>query len=350
MSGNLRPEVARPLLSVLFIAGMIAGCLWTLRPFLPSIFWATVIAVSTWPLLRWMEARLGGRRPAAAAMTLLMLSAVLLPVLVGAAFLFDNAREVAGWARGASAFSLPPLPEWVARLPWAGPRAVALWRPLTLSGAEGLFSRLEPYIGAAARWGLEQAGSAGTVLVHLLLTLFLSAMMFWKGDGAGGWVRLFARRLAGKQGDDLVLLAVRAVRGVALGVVVTSLAQALLGWTGLAVCGVPASLPLALVVFVMCVAQIGPLPVLLGAALWLFLCGAAARAAGLSAWALLISALDGVMRPALIRKGVDIPLLLVFGGVVGGLLAFGIGGLFIGPVVLAVSFTLLKAWVGDSRE
>jgi predicted PurR-regulated permease PerM len=126
---------------------------------------------------------------------------------------------------------------------------------------------------------------------------------------------------------------------------VTALVQSALGGIGLAVAGVPLPGLLTAVLLILCIAQVGPMPVLLGATAWLFLTEATGWGIFLLAWSLVVGTMDNFLRPALIRKGADLPLLLIFAGVIGGLLAFGLVGLFVGPVVLAVTYTLADAWV-----
>ena len=137
----------------------------------------------------------------------------------------------------------------------------------------------------------------------------------------------------------------KAIRAVALGVVGTAVIQAVLAGLGLALSGVPALGILTLLVFIVCLAQLGPMPVLVPAVIWLFWKDQSAWGIALGAWTLFLGAIDNVITPWLMKKGVDLPMLLVFAGVVGGLMVFGIIGLFVGPVVLAVTYTLLDAWV-----
>jgi predicted PurR-regulated permease PerM len=158
-------------------------------------------------------------------------------------------------------------------------------------------------------------------------------------------VRFAGRLLGSEQGEAIVRLAGQAVRGVALGVVGTALIQALVGGLGLAIAGVPAATVLTVVMFLLGIAQIGPLPVLLSAVAWLFWSESSGMGAFLLTWSVIVGTLDNVVRPILIRKGANLPLLLVFAGVLGGLISFGLIGLFVGPVVLAVAHTLLRAWM-----
>lgn len=186
------------------------------------------------------------------------------------------------------------------------------------------------------------------MIVQFLLTVVIAAILYSGGETMADAVRRFVRRLAGQRGDDVTVLAGKAIRGVALGVGLTALAQSVLGGIGLAVAGVPAATVLTAVMLLLCIAQLGPGLVLIPAVIWLFWSGETLWGSLLLIWTVIVGTMDNFLRPILIRKGADLPLLLIFAGVIGGLLAFGIIGLFIGPVVLAVTYTLLGAWVADT--
>jgi predicted PurR-regulated permease PerM len=191
-------------------------------------------------------------------------------------------------------------------------------------------------------------GNVGSALLHILFTALISAILYAQGDKAAAGVRLFFHRLAGESGDRSVVLAAQAVRGVALGVVVTAAAQSALGGVGLAVTGVPFAGPLSILMFVLCLAQLGPALVLVPAIVWMYWAGDGAWATVLLVISVVAATMDNVLRPYLIRKGADLPLLLIFAGVIGGLIGFGLVGLFAGPVVLAVTYRLVEEWVDDA--
>ena len=181
--------------------------------------------------------------------------------------------------------------------------------------------------------------------MQLLLAMIISIILYVNGETAAAGVLAFARRLAGQQGERVTVLSAQAIRAVALGVVVTALVQSMIGGIGLIIAGVPYPLLLMSVMFLFGVAQIGAVPVLLGAVVWVYWSSGTFWAVVLLVWTVIAGSLDNVLRPILIRRGADVPLLLIFAGVIGGLLAFGMIGLFVGPVVLSVTFTLLENWV-----
>jgi predicted PurR-regulated permease PerM len=173
----------------------------------------------------------------------------------------------------------------------------------------------------------------------------LVGILYARGDTAAGGLLAFGRRLGGEPAERAIVLAGQAIRGVALGVVVTALVQALLAGIGLWICGVPHAGVLTAFAFILGIAQIGPMPVMAASAAWLYWTGETGWAITLLIWSAPLMMLDNVLRPVLIRRGVQLPLLLVVAGVIGGLIGFGVVGLFIGPVVLAVTYTLVKEWV-----
>jgi predicted PurR-regulated permease PerM len=207
-----------------------------------------------------------------------------------------------------------------------------------------------PALRAVALWFVGQVGSIASVFVQSLLAVVIAAILYASGERAADGADRFARRLAGARGTEAIVLAAHAIRAVAMGVVVTAVVQSVLGGIGLAVAGVPFAALLTAVMFVLAVAQIGAGPVLLGATIWVYMRHGAAWGTAFLVWAVVCAALDNVGRPILIRRGADLPLLLIFTGVIGGLMAFGIIGLFIGPVVLAVAYTLLAEWIADGTQ
>jgi len=339
-------DLTRILLAVVAIGGLIAASFWVLRPFLPAVVWATMIVVATWPALRAVEARLWRRRSlAVAVMTLAMLAILAVPLTMAVVAIVERADDVVTWSRALAARPLPGVPDWVAGLPLVGKRITAEWQRLASTSSDELVARVTPYLRDIARWLIVRAGGLGTLLLQFLLTVAVAAMLYAKGETVAVGVLAFARRLAGEDGVRVAILSAGAIRAVALGIVVTALVQSAIGGLGLAVTGVPHALLLTCVMVMLGVAQIGPAPVLIGGLIWLYANGQTFWGTVLLVWALVTASLDNLLRPILIRKGADLPLVLVIAGVLGGLLAFGLIGLFVGPVVLAVTYTLLVAWV-----
>jgi len=351
MPQALRNDLSRTVLAILIISGLIIGSLWILRPFMAATIWATMIVVTTWPMLRGLQARLWGKRWAAAtAMTFALLLVFVIPLTAAIGTIVANASEIAGWASRASEIRIPQPPAFVEKLPIIGERAAHLWRDYASKGFAELAEAARPYASRATSWFVAEVGNFGLVTLQLLLTIAICAILYMTGERTAAWVRRFGRRLAGERGDQVVILAGQAIRGVALGVVVTAIVQSVLGGIGLAIAGVPFAAVLTALMFMLALAQIGAVPVLVGGLAWLWWQGDTGWFIALLVWTIVVGSLDNILRPVLIKRGADLPLLLIFAGVIGGLIAFGLVGLFVGPVLLAVAYTLLDAWVTEAPD
>jgi predicted PurR-regulated permease PerM len=339
-------EITRVTLQVLSIAVLIGGALWVLRPFVPAILWATIIVVTTWPLFQAVQRVLWNRRFLAIVVMIgTILLIVILPCALAIGSIVSNMDDIAEWAKSVRQADMPPPPSSLGAVPLVGPRLVAAWEKVDLIMAEGISKHLGPYSGVVTSWFISKAGSVGTLMIHFLFTVIIAAVLYAQGETVAQTTRAFCRRLAGPRGEEVADLAAKAIRSVALGVVVTALVQAAISWIGLAVSGSPSPLFLTAVIFVLCLCQIGPTPILIPVIAWLYWSGAVVSGTVLVVFAVITLPLDNLLRPMLIRKGADMPLMLVFIGVLGGLVTMGVLGLFIGPVILAVAHTLLKSWI-----
>ena len=348
---ELSRDLTRTVLAVLTIGGLILASVWILRPFLAPVIWATMIVVSTWPVMLAVQGRLWNKRwLAVTVMTLALLLVFVTPFSAAIGTIVKHADELAGWAKNLRGLKVPVAPDWVAKTPVVGEQAAAVWNEYAAKGVEDLDEVVAPYAGRVVRWFVAEVGGFGLVSVQFLLTVVIASIMYAVGESWGRWVRRFGRRLAGERGDGVVQLAGKAIRGVALGVVLTAFIQAILGGIGLWVAGVPFAAVLTAVMFMLAVAQIGAVPVLVCALVWLWFQGSTGWFVALLVWTIIVGSMDNVLRPILIKKGADLPLLLIFAGVIGGLVSFGLLGLFVGPVVLAVAYTLLDSWVSEVSD
>ncbi len=299
-------DLLQILLSVLFISVMIIACLWIVRPFVLGFAWAGTVVLSTWPVMLKLQRLLWGKRSLAVlVMTFLLLMLFVIPVAL-------------------------------------------LVNSLVDSGGSAIMAKIRPYIGTTTTWFLGQAVHIGRFLMHCGLMLLFSVLLYAKGETLGKGIRHFAFRLAGNRGDAAVLLAAQAIRAVALGVVVTALVQSVLGGLGLAVAGIPNATLLTVLMMLCCLVQIGPLLVLIPSIIWLYWSGDTTWGTVLLVWSCIVGTIDNFIRPVLIRMGADLPMILILSGVIGGLIAFGMIGLFIGPVVLAVSYRLISVWMHET--
>jgi predicted PurR-regulated permease PerM len=271
-----------------------------------------------------------------------------IPLTLAVGALVANADSIVDQVRSITSMPLPSPPHWMAQLPFIGAALAAAWVDASATGVEGLVTDLVPYAGGLTAWLFAEIGNAGYLIIQLLLIPVFAAFMYLYGERYASTLLRFAHRLGGKEGEDLIILAAHAIRGVALGVGLTALVQSALGGAGLALAGVPFAGLLTALLLVLCIAQIGMLVVLIPAAIWVFWSGDAAWGTFLLIWSIAASMLDTWLRPLLVSRSANLPLLLIFVGVIGGFVAFGVLGIFVGPVVLAVAYTFLKTWVEAS--
>ena len=345
----IQRDLTRNTLAIICILMLIAASLWVLRPFLAASVWAVMIVVATWPILKLLENRFGGRRGmAVAVMTLAMLLLLVIPLWLAISTIVEHAEDASNMARQLVVSGLPELPDWVGALPLIGERITRLWVQLASADLQGDLGKIAPYAAQSAKWVLAEAGGLGFMLIQFLLIVVLSAILYASGETGAIKVRRFGSRLAGERGENAIVLAGQAIRGVALGVGVTAIVQTVLGGVGMAIAGIPYTALLSAVMLMLCIAQMGPGLILFPAVAWLFWKGDTSWGVFLLVWSVVDVTLDNFLRPMLIRQGADLPLLLIFAGVIGGMLGFGLIGIFVGPVVLAVTYTLLEAWIADA--
>lgn len=344
-------NLTRNTLAIIFLVVLMVACFMVVKPFLSAIVWAGMIVIATWPLFTKLQARLGGRRwLAIMIMVLVMLLVLVVPICFAVLTVLDKTDEIVNWVKSASTMKIPDPPAWLVKIPAVGATVQEHWLRLASTSPQELSKIVAPYAARGVGWFAGMAGNFGMLLLNFLLSVAISAVLYANGETVARGIRSFARRLAGEQGDEVVVLSARAVRGVALGIVVTALVQSLLGGIGLYVAGIPAATLLTAVMFLLCVMQIGAGLVMVPVTIWIYWSGHPLAGTIFLVWTAVVCLMDNFLRPILIRKGADLPLLLILTGVIGGLISFGLLGLFIGPVILAVAFTLVRAWVAGSEN
>lgn len=341
-------DLPRILFSITFITLMSITCFWIIQPFILGFSWASMVVISTWPVLIKVQKFLWGRRSlAVTVMTLLLLLLFVLPVSILINSIMDNSAALISWATQADRLILLPL-TLLQEIPMVGKKLYNAWQSFISDGNAPLMNEIQPYIGKSTSWLLRKIANLGSLLLHCSLMIFFSVLLYLRGEQVALIVRHFAIRLGAERGDASILMAAQAIRAVALGVVLTAIVQAVLGGVGLTITGIPLPTVLTIIMFILCIAQLGPFPVLIPSMIWLYWSGDTTWGTVLLIWSCVIATLDNVLRLIFIHIGADLPILLVLCGVLGGLLAFGMIGLFIGPVVLAVSWRLIFIWMHET--
>ena len=325
------------------VALITAGCLLVVTPFVFDILWAAIICFATWPLHQRVE-RLWRRRRrtlAAAIMTSLIVVVTVLPFVLSASALDKGVAAFFAWLRAAHTFGLPPPPEWISHVPLAGDYLQSYWADLA---ADPERSRM--YLGEFQRWLLHLSKTFGVGLLHLCISMFIAFFFYRDGDRLVDRIAELGRRVLGDHSQHLVVVVGRTVRGVVYGFLGTAMVQGMLAAIGFAIVQVPGALLLGLLTFFLALVPFGPPLVWIPVTAWLAIHGRIGLAVFMFVWGLVgISGIDHFLRPYLISREARLPFALVFLGALGGVLAFGFIGIFLGPTLLAVGYALLHEFL-----
>jgi predicted PurR-regulated permease PerM len=338
----LSPSRIDQALSFAVLAAVIVGCFFVLKPFITALVWAAILCTTTWPLYLRLAARLRHRDGLAAFVMVLLLALIMLaPFLVVGATIADNAAVMARWGRDLLAAGPPEPPAWVAGLPVIGATVAAYWTSMAHDTAQ-LLGVLREYVEPLRKAAVASGASVLGAILQMALAIFIAWFMFRDGHAI---VRGAAGRIAGDRGMQLALVAVAAVRGVVLGLLGTALVQGVVAGIGFWIAGIQAAPLLGFLTFIASPVPIGPPLVWVPAGLWLIQTGHMGWGIFVLAWGMFaVSTIDNVIKPLIISRGVDLPFILVLLGVLGGVIAFGFIGVFLGPVLLAVGYALLMEW------
>jgi predicted PurR-regulated permease PerM len=329
------------------IVFLVIGCLAVLRPFLAAILFAAAITISSWPLYQMLLNRCRQRHTLSAiVMTLSLILVIILPLALVTWNIADNAREVYEHLRTAMEDGTVAPPAWLREIPMVGEAADAYVRKI-IGSREELVALAKRYMEPARHFLLGSGVVLGTGVAQVSLAAFVSFFLYRDGAAILGALRVGMDKIMGEHAVEVADTVSRTVRGVMYGLLGTALAQAAVACVGFLIAGVPAVALLSVATFLFSLVPVGPPLIWGGAAIWLFNQGSTGWGIFMLVWGtFLISGVDNVVKPMLISRGSSLPFLLVLLGVMGGVLAFGFVGLFIGPTLLAVALGLLRNWTG----
>ncbi len=321
--------------------------IWLVAPFLSLILWSIVLSVALYPAFTALRRMLGDRPRLAALLLMLVIFAVLLgPATVLVSSLVHSLEALAAQFHGHTV-SLPPPPPEVAEIPLVGPALARTWAQAA-ANIEGFVVTYRSTLIDAGEWVLRTVASlAGSILV-IVAAVPIAAFLHFPGPRLVAVLRSFARRVSGTHGSEFVDLAGATIRNVARGVVGVAAIQSLLIGIGLLIADVPGAGLFSLAALVLAIVQIGTLPVVLPLLVWFWIERPAGSAVLLTAYMIPVGLIDNVLKPLMMGKGLPTPMVVILLGVIGGTISFGIIGLFLGPIVLAVFYELLVYWVADA--
>lgn len=346
--------LGKPIEQILAVGALLLlalGCALVLQPFLSAILWAAVICFSTWPVYRRCERAVGGNKSVAAAMMTLLVALVLVaPFAVMVPTLTDSVGNLLAAMNQILEQGPPTPPRWVAALPLIGENLAAYWERLA-HNAPAFTIELKKLIGPATNLAVASGAVLGAGLLELGLSVFIAFFFFLHGRRMAAHVRAVGERFAGPRARELLVVVGTTVKGVIYGLIGTALAQALLAGIGFWIAGVPQALLLGFLTFALSFVPIGPPLVWGSVALWFLIQGAIWWSIFVAAWGLLlVSSVDNVIRPYVLGKTNNLPVLLGLFGLLGGVIAFGFIGIFLGPTLLAVAYSLFREWTTAEVE
>ncbi|MGC3964681.1 MAG: AI-2E family transporter [Rhodocyclaceae bacterium] len=331
-------------IAAIALIALAAGSIMVLLPFLTAIIWAAILTQAGWPLLQWIENRTGGRRGVATTLlTLLIVVVMLAPLMIVIANLTSNWEELSAmWAQFRTNLDQPP--SWLVNIPVVGQRLQEAWLH-ALQDRSWFMAQLQGIRAPVGHFLLRLASVLGTGMLELALSIFIAFFMFLHGEHLAGRLRAVFWRLGGEAGVRLTELAGNTISGVVYGIMGTAAIQALLTGIGLAIAGVPGAALLGLITFFVAVVPIGPPIIWIPAAIWLYINHGVGWTVFMVVWGVvLVGSVDNFLKPLLISRGSAMPFVLVLMGVMGGVIAFGFIGIFLGPTLLAVVYRLLQEW------
>nr|MBP8237594.1 AI-2E family transporter [Pseudomonas sp.] len=308
----------RLLVQILLLA-LLGASLWVLAPFWSALFWAAVLSFASWPVMRVLTRLLGGRQATAAGLlTLVWTLLVAVPLVMLGLNLADHIKDLTGLLKDFQVDGLPPAPTWLAEVPLIGENLLDFWQTIDQQGA-ALFATVQPYLGQVGNWLLARSARIGGGMVELALSLVLVFFFYRDGPRLAAFAESLLERLIGDRAEHYLELVAGTVQRVVNGVIGTAAAQAILAWIGFTIAGVPGALILGILTFGFSLIMVPPL--IWGPAVaWLFWQGEVGMGIFLLVWGFfVISGVDNILKPYLISRGGNLPLIVVLLGVFGGI-------------------------------
>jgi len=338
------------LISAVVLLVLIVGCFFVLRPFISALLWAVILTFSTWPVYQWWVKLLKGRKTLAATiMTLLLTATFVVPILFIGLRFAGEAADLVTRIRAAFEQGLPPLPAWVENMPIVGSPLYERWEEWTIDHSQ-FEEALAPYMKQIREFILKSTPGMALALFQILLSIVVCFFFYRDGEETAQSLANFLRRIAGERSERLLKVAANTTKSVVYGILGTAAVQGALAAIGFFVAGVPGAFLLGFITFFFAFIPNGPPLIWIPAAIWLFYEQSTAWGIFMAVWGMfIVSGVDNFVKPYLISRGGNLPFVLILLGVLGGVIAFGFIGVFLGPTLLALGYSLISEWTSRKQ-
>jgi predicted PurR-regulated permease PerM len=326
------------------LAALVLWCFRIISPFVMPVLWAIILAVALFPVFCWLKSKMGGRGGlAATVLTVVALAILILPIVMLSTSLIESVQEITKGVEDGT-LTVPPPPDGVAEWPVVGERLEVAWTQAA-GNLQGFIVKHREQLQPIWGWVIAQATGAGAATLVFFLAILIAGLLMAKAEAAVSATTSVATRLAGDEGASMVAIAGATIRSVVLGVLGVAVTQSLLAGVGMLVVGVPGAGLWAGLILILAIMQLPPLLVLAPVIVYVFTTASTLTAILFLIFGLVVSVSDAFLKPLFLGRGVAVPMPVILVGAIGGMVVYGIVGLFVGAVVLAVGYQLTVAWV-----
>lgn len=330
------------------VAILVFWCFDIVKPFITPIIWGVIIAVAIYPLYQRLLTVLGERQGLTAGLcTLFLLMVLIVPTILLTGTLVESVKIlVQGF--GNNSLLVPPPPENIGSWPFIGEPLEKFWS-LASKNLETALKQIAPHLTIVGSWLLSTAKGTGLGILQFMVAIIISGFLLTQAKSGQQFTLLIIKRFVGERGEQITGLIQATVRSVALGILGVAAIQSILAGLGFIIAGVPAAGLWALLCLLLSVVQIGITPIIIPIIIYLFYSADTFTAVAFLIWSIPVGLMDNVLKPIFLSRGVNTPMVIIFMGAIGGFLSSGIVGLFIGAVILSLSYALFMDWVKEGR-
>lgn len=331
------------------LAFIVGWCFRILSPFLLPIIWGVIIAITVYPMFVKLKARMGGRgKFASILITVVFLAILLVPAFLLSGSLIDGVRELKAMIdEGRS--PIPPPGEHARALPAFAQPLVDIWQE-TSENLQASVSRHPDGFKKIGVIALSFIAKTGAGVLSFMISIIIAGVFLAYAKEGGRTMKNIFVKLAGKQGEELVVISEATIRSVVKGILGVAIIQTLLSGIGFVVAGIPAAGLWTLFCLIFAIIQVGVGPVMIPMIFYVFNTADLTTGILFAIWGVLTLVSDNILKPILLGRGAPVPLLVVFLGAIGGFIAIGFLGLFLGAVILSLGYKLFESWMGDNHS